>query len=288
MRNFKKKFYGQPFTKHMKPAAYACIVEEFQHHFMEVQKALKAIAYLEKEYKGIWCKHQFSELSKVHYVNNNLSESFNSWIKEIKGLHVVDLLDQIRQMLMHKFNLRRTVGDKHDCLILPNIAKRLNVASRNFSNVKVTQGGNYTEVNGNDLVGNPWRHIMDLDAQQCSCREWQLTGIPCVHVVAFIYKLRRHRMEDYVHEYYSLDKFRAAYAGRIPALTNKSKWVNVDLGYKMLPPLMKRSAGRPRKERVPGCLEPKKKRRQCKKFKQFSHQQRPCKNDEPLVVAKKR
>jgi SWIM zinc finger len=129
---------------------------------------------------------------------------------------------------------------------------------------------------------------VDLDAQQCSCREWQLTGIPCVHVVAFICKLRGHCMEDYVHEYYSLDKFRAAYAGRIPALTNKSKWVNVDLGYKVLPPLMKRSAGRPRKERIFGCLEPKKKRQQCKKCKQFGHQQRTCKNDEPLVTAKKR
>jgi hypothetical protein len=42
-------------------------------------------------------------------VNNNLAESFNSWIRKIKGLYLVDVLDKIRHMLMIKFELRQRI-----------------------------------------------------------------------------------------------------------------------------------------------------------------------------------
>ena len=42
----------------------------------------------------------FSTEIKCDYVNNNLVECFNSWIKNIKDLSVVNLIDRLRQMTM--------------------------------------------------------------------------------------------------------------------------------------------------------------------------------------------
>ena len=32
------------------------------------------------------------------------------------------------------------------------------------------------------------QHVVDLAAKTCSCRRWNLIGIPCLHFVVAIYK----------------------------------------------------------------------------------------------------
>lgn len=56
-------------------------------------------------------------------------------------------------------------------------------------------------------------------------------------------------MATYVHEYYSVDRFKAAYHGSIPHMTDKSQWPQVDMGFKLLPPPLKRGPGREKKNR---------------------------------------
>jgi hypothetical protein len=40
-----------------------------------------------------------------------------------------------------------------------------------------------------------------------------------------------------------VEKFKEAYAGRIPPMIDKSQWINVDLEFKVHPPLQKEVAG---------------------------------------------
>jgi hypothetical protein len=57
-------------------------------------------------------------------------------------------------------------------------------------------------------------------------------------------------MEDYVHEYYSVSRFSAAYEGEIEPLTDKTQWPHVDTGFVLRAPLptgKKKGAGRTRK-----------------------------------------
>jgi transposase-like protein len=80
MENLKKKRYHcNVFTNHMWPAAKAYTTEKYHYHLSEINEASpEAIAYLEKDHKQLLCRSKFSELSKCDYVNNNISESFNS------------------------------------------------------------------------------------------------------------------------------------------------------------------------------------------------------------------
>jgi hypothetical protein len=61
-----------------------------------------AILYLQQTHTKLWTRNQYSTLSKVNYVTNNLAKSFNNWIKADKGMHLDDFMDTIRQKILIK------------------------------------------------------------------------------------------------------------------------------------------------------------------------------------------
>jgi hypothetical protein len=66
-------------------------------------------------------------------------------------------------------------------------------------------------------------------------------------------------------------------------MTDKSEWEQVEVGYKLCPPMLNTSAGRPRTRRFKGFEEGgtgKKKMHRCRRCDQFGHQQRTC--NEPV------
>ena len=199
-------------------------------------------------------------ICKVDYVTNNLAECFNNWIKHLKSLHLDDLVDKIRQLIMVKWNQRRKVARKLDGCILPHIIKKLKEQSREL-NLEVTEcsEGEVAEVTA--LGGSGFRFVVNLLDRTCSCRQWQVSGIPCKHALAFITSQDDAQLEPYVDLYYSTDKFRTAYEKLIPAMPDKSQWPKSTHNFFMHPPLLKATAGRPKTERHKGCNEKNKKKR---------------------------
>ena len=152
---------------------------------------------------------QFKTICKVDYVTNNLAESFNNWIKPHKSMNLDDFMDKLRQMLMPKWNKRRKIGRKLQGLILPHIIKELNEQSREV-NLEVEEcSEEVAEVTA--MGGSGFRFIVNLQERTCSCRQWQVSGIPCKHALAFITSLSNAPIENYVDLYYSVEKFRVAY-----------------------------------------------------------------------------
>ena len=57
-------------------------------------------------------------------------------------------------------------------------------------------------------------------------------------------------MAMYVNNYYSVEKFQAAYNGIIPSITDSGQWPQVDKGFKCYPlDMKKREQGRQKKNR---------------------------------------
>jgi hypothetical protein len=99
------------------------------------------------------------------------------------------------------------------------------------------------------------RHVVNTDLHECSCNEWQHTGKPCEHAILFLASKPRLNMHPYLHEYYSVQKFKAAYANPIPPLTDQSQWPEVDIHFTLSPPLMRRKAGWPQQSRFRAWFE---------------------------------
>ena len=86
-------------------------------------------------------------------------------------------------------------------------------------------------------------------------------------------------VDQYVSEYFSVAKFKAAYAQNVPALLGKYQWTIVDPGFKLHAPVLTRPPGRPRKNRIRASAEGGVRRqRKCKRCGTPGHIARLCTN----------
>jgi transposase-like protein len=108
--NFKKRYKGKIFEDHLWPAAYSWSPYSFEKHWKSMEDANPdAMAYIRQSHTKIWTRSQFWTHCKVGYVAINSAECFNNWIKQFKGLNLDELMDNIRQLVMNKWDVRRTI-----------------------------------------------------------------------------------------------------------------------------------------------------------------------------------
>ncbi|WVZ49879.1 hypothetical protein U9M48_001202 [Paspalum notatum var. saurae] len=287
VQNFKKRYTGKVFDDHLWAASYSWNTYMFEKHYKAMAEAKpEAVEYLQESHTKLWTRSQFSTLSKVDYVTNNLAEVTNKWVKAEKAKHLDDLLDSIRQKILIKWNQRRKIARQMDGKILDHITKKLREQTRNLDIDVITSNDNVAEVVARG--GSSFRFVVNLDERTCSCRAWQVSSIPCKHAIAFITSIRNEKLEDHVDHYFSVEKFRAAYEGTIPAIPDKSMWPKADHGFFMHPPLLKSTAGRRKETRYKGYSEGgrgNKGRHQCPICHEYGHHWYTCKDGDPADIA---
>ncbi|KAL2925959.1 Plastocyanin [Bienertia sinuspersici] len=131
---------------------------------------------------------------------------------------------------------------------------------------------------------NMENYRVDLNERTCTCRVWDLTGIPCCHCVAAVYFCHKNA-EDYVDACYTKEVYSKAYEHSIPPLESERYWPALD--FPLDPPPIKIGPRRPRKNRIKDPFEnPKKPGRltkhgvemSCTVCKEKGHNKRGCKN----------
>nr|KAJ0219368.1 hypothetical protein LSAT_V11C300106680 [Lactuca sativa] len=85
-------------------------------------------------------------------------------------------------------------------------------------------------------------YMMDLDSGACSCRLWDLSGIPCVHANATINYINQ-TPDVYIDGYFSKEIFKKSYSSNIKPVNSQTGFI------KPLPPLARRMSGRPTTKR---------------------------------------
>ncbi|XP_023740545.1 uncharacterized protein LOC111888649 [Lactuca sativa] len=88
------------------------------------------------------------------------------------------------------------------------------------------------------------RYVIDLNQRSCGCRSWQLTGIPCVHVISTISPLNLD-VEAFVSNSYTKAFFLSSCEYNIHPLNHSSEWPRVEGLHTILHPLRRRLPGRP-------------------------------------------
>ncbi|EEC67348.1 hypothetical protein OsI_34434 [Oryza sativa Indica Group] len=236
------------------------------------------------------CIRQYAVLKEVELaVPYSESRRYKAYCKAQRckwRIHASRLPDgrtwQIRHMIMERIAIRKRLAEKLTGQILPSVMKTLYARSRDLGYKLYSAHKHLGEIGGTGRDLKTWRHTVDLNTRECSCRQWQITGIPCTHAIFLIISRRGLELEQFVDEYYYVAAFKRAYAGHVVPMTDKAQWAKGNIGLKLHPPLLKRSAGRPRSRRIKGVEEGGvgKRKYGCKRCGQFGHTKKTC--NEPV------
>ncbi|XP_057246711.1 uncharacterized protein LOC130589463 [Beta vulgaris subsp. vulgaris] len=187
-----------------------------------------------KVYKGDELKILFWKIAKAY----NMAD-FSDAFAELEKLNpaAATAFKDIRAALMQRLVLKRQEMQKATSKLCPKIQLKLEGEKTKAANCDVFPSTE-TLFNVNYYLD---QLVVDLEAMTCTCRKWEMLGIPCCHAIACIYFLHR-EAEDYVDQWYTRDVYHQAYAGSIPPCEGERHWPRPE--FHLDPPPMKIGPGR--------------------------------------------
>ncbi|KAL5543040.1 hypothetical protein UlMin_010750 [Ulmus minor] len=224
--NFKTKFPGLFMKQKLWAAARATTVEEFNRHMAKLKEAnVLAFQWLSANPISEWSMCAFREGPRCDILLNNLCESFNSTIVEAASHWVNPVGPRIVKIVEKNKAVARLCHEKWAGGFI-------------FQVTTCTQD----------------QLVVNLSDGCCSCRQFQLSGIPCGHALACIYS-KNLNVYDYVDSFYKKESYEKTYGPIIYPMPHPDRWPNVRQNV-ILPPLFKQMPRRPKKERRREASEP--------------------------------
>ncbi|KAL0358465.1 UNVERIFIED_CONTAM: hypothetical protein Sangu_0695900 [Sesamum angustifolium] len=185
--NFRGQFAGAALKRYFWQAARSYNVAGFNFALHKI-KELKPAAYdwLLKIPAEMWSRHAFDERLKNDHVTNNISESFNHWVGDLRSKPVLTLVDGLRTKLMCRLQKRKLKGLKMSGDLVPNVVKELNKIKEESRKCHLLVAGEHEfEVQDQNI-----NYIVNLRTRTCNCRVWDVSGIPCKHAALGIFQER--------------------------------------------------------------------------------------------------
>lgn len=201
-----------------------------------------------------FCKVFFNPQTVSDTILNNISETFNGYILNARGKHVIHMLEEIKTSLMGRLYRKKEELSAYSHRICPEIVKKVE-EKKKFSRYCIAHASSDVLF---EVENFGHRFVVDLENRTCSCRGWDLSGIPCVHACAAIHVLRDDAT-NYCAEAYSVLKYKETYKYGLPPLNGEAMWPAAE-GYPVVPPLAKKMPGRPKKNRKKNPIEEKSKK----------------------------
>lgn len=129
------------------------------------------------------------------------------------------------------------------------------------------------------------RHVVDLEQGECTCRQWQLSGLPCGHVCAVARFAGLTSVKILAKPWFYNKTLKGTYAEIIYPLKDITMWETPGDIQQVAPPVItKRRAGRPKKnKRIPSQGEVPT-RNHCGRCGRPGHNRQSC--NVPLVTDK--
>ncbi|CAI9285679.1 unnamed protein product [Lactuca saligna] len=250
--NMRKKWKTKEYKDHLWQCAIATTVPEFEHYMNELNKFDKdAFEWLKKIPPHHWARSHFSGRAGSDILLNNLCEVFNSKLIHGRNKPIISCLEYIRQYLMKRICNVKKVMSKAPGPLTPTASKLL---ERNRE-ASVQYRARWNGTAKYEVYG-PWhdQHVVDMTNMSCTCRRWELNGIPCRHAIATIHEMadsgdKVGELYTYVNKVYWLQTWNEAYSYTVDPIKGRAMWPKSTCPFQLTPPPHHNQPGRPKTKR---------------------------------------
>jgi hypothetical protein len=186
----------------------------------------------------------FNEGVKCDIVDNNLCEAFNATLVRARSKPIIHMLEDIRVGVMKRIAKKRLFVDKwpgnHGNLVLKKLSE--SVAESVNWRVDFNGAGGYEVKRG--MKG----YVVKLrGVNTCSCRGWELSGIPCAHAICAILHSKELPV-DYIADCYSKEMYCKTYEHTLEPVNGENMWPKTTFE-SIHAPIPRNMTGRPKKNR---------------------------------------
>ena len=140
---------------------------------------------------------------------NNICESFNSKILDAREGSIVVMMEALRHVVMQRMQENRDrVREKWSKFgFCPKIRKMMkdNIDKATYC---VPYKSNDVSFEVACPYGEKW--AVNIEDRTCSCRKWDLTGIPCAHAISALWIAMKDPMQ-YIDDCYSVETYLKCY-----------------------------------------------------------------------------
>ncbi|XP_028093514.1 uncharacterized protein LOC114293609 [Camellia sinensis] len=238
--NFRDKLKGMEngFKEHLIRKLGDCAYEPTVTGFHALLEELKSEGK-QRAYNFLSRGQRYGEMT------SNAAKSFKNWIKEARNLPITKLVDTIRNQIMCQMSERRDIANKWNGIICPTFETNLQ------DSFNSSRSWNVSKANDDVFEVHSFPSVtVDVGRCVCSCYQWQINGFPYEHAVAAIQR-SAYNLNNCVEKYFHVENYREAYAAVIFPIPSVEKPDFCSSDFIILPPIVKRPAGRPRKSRIP-------------------------------------
>ncbi|XP_056168171.1 uncharacterized protein LOC115690608 isoform X2 [Syzygium oleosum] len=210
--------------------------------------------------------------ARYNHMTSDFGQEFYSWVSEAHELPITQMIDTLRGRMMESIYARRVDSSQWGSKLTLSMEEKLQMeASLSHSLQVLLSEGSTFEVRGDSV------DIVDVDHWDCSCKGWQLTGLPCCHAIAVFDCIDRSTY-DFCSRYFTVETYRLTYAESINPVPNVDKPVlseSAEAVVTVTPPPTKRPPGRPKMKPFES-VDLIKRQLQCSKCKGLGHNKKTC------------
>lgn len=128
----------------------------------------------------MWSRPAFSTYPQCDLQVNNICEAFNRAILEYRDKPIISLIEGLKFYLSYRIVKQRDLMLRYRGDICPMIQQKLELAKQEYDGWFPHWNGD-TDYSLFEVSKGKNKYSVVLANNSCSCRRWDLSGIPCCH-----------------------------------------------------------------------------------------------------------